>query len=121
MFECGTTNSQNNTYLTKTTYTTGTDLDPCTYTICASQADVTKIRIDFNTFDINGPTEILSGGMAAKTAGTTTKSANGEIDFQAGHCMKDTLHIVSPGHASPPIVCGHMTGQHMFIKMSEIH
>ena len=120
MFECGTTNSQNNTYLTKTTYTTGTDLDPCTYTICASQADVTKIRIDFNTFDINGPTEILSGGMVASgTAATSTTSVNGEIDFQAGHCMKDTLHIVSPGHASPPIVCGHMTGQHMFIKMSE--
>merc|ERR1711994_586373 len=34
-----------------------------------------------------------------------------------GHCIEDSLNIASPGHASPPEICGVNTGQHMFIPM----
>ena len=37
--------------------------------------------------------------------------------FYTGHCIEDSLNIASPGHASPPEICGVNTGQHMFIPM----
>ena len=52
---CGSSSSQNNTYATMTSYTVSSDPDPCTYTICKSNSDVCKLRIDFETFDIGKP------------------------------------------------------------------
>ena len=39
--------------------------------------------------------------------------------WYTGHCLEDSLNIASPGHASPPQICGLNTGQHMFVPMSD--
>lgn len=46
-------------------------------------------------------------------------SVNLGSPFYTGHCLDDSMHITSPGHASPPEICGLNTGQHMFIPMSD--
>ena len=33
--------------------------------------------------------------------------------------MYDQFNVMSPGHASPPTICGYNTGQHMFVPMSD--
>ena len=49
---CGGSSSQNNTYVTMTSYSTSSDKDPCTYTFCKSNSDICKLRIDFETMVI---------------------------------------------------------------------
>ena len=122
---CGTTNYQNNTYLEQATYTVGTDADPCTYTICAFTSDVTKIKIEFSTMVLQGPygtSTVVTPAVAMVTAPaddyqySTIDSLDSAL---TGDCMYDQLTVVSPGHASPPTVCGYNTGQHMFVPMSD--
>jgi len=92
--DCGATTSTNNTYLEQAQTTTSAT---CTYTICPISTDICQIRIDFEKFV-----------MAA--ASTTTG--------KKGLCDADTMVISNPSGPNPPIFCGIMTGQHMYIEAS---
>lgn len=107
---CGGSSSQNNTYATMTSYTVSSDPDPCTYTICKSNSDVCKLRIDYESMVIAGP-------------GTVDLTATATVDLSAstiiGDCITDSLTITNPGGSSPPTICGKNTGQHMFVPASD--
>jgi len=101
---CGESTTQNNTYAIISSYSTSSDADPCTYTICKQNTDVCKLRIDFDTMVLAGPYP------------TTTVAAEGP---KLGDCVTDTLTVSNAGGASPPIICGINTGQHMYVPASD--
>ena len=91
---CGGTSSTNNTYLVQDSTNAA---KTCSYTICPSNTDICKIRIDFET-------AVLS--PASSTAGTV------------GLCTDDTLTVSSPGGTNPPLLCGTLTGHHLYLDAS---
>jgi len=101
---CGESTTQNNTYAIISSYSTSSDKDPCTYTICKQNADVCKIRIDFDTMVLAGP---FTNHILAKEGP------------KLGDCIFDTLTVSNPGGSSPPIICGYNTGQHIFVPASD--
>merc|ERR1719275_451811 len=102
---CGATMNQNNSYAIISSYSTSSDADPCTYTICKSSSDICKIQIDFDTLVLSDPF-------------STTSTAVLVDGGQTGKCKTDTLQVMSPGHPSSPIICGYNSGQHMFVPAS---
>merc|ERR1712123_322174 len=101
---CGGSTTQNNTYAIISSYSTSSDADPCAYTVCKQNADVCKLRIDFDTMVLQGP------------YATTTAAADGP---KLSDCFYDTLTVSNPGGTSPPVICGYNTGQHMFVPASD--
>ena len=91
---CGGSTSTNNTYLVQDATTAA---KTCSYNICPSNTDICKIRIDFET-------AVLS--PASSTAGTV------------GLCTDDSLTVSSPGGTNPPLLCGTLTGQHIYLDAS---
>merc|ERR1712117_52413 len=104
---CGSSSSANNTYAIISSYSTSTDSDPCTYKFCKTNSDVCKLRIDFDTMVLAGPTGLSS--TVAATDGTNL-----------GDCSYDSLTVTNPGGASPPVICGYNTGQHMWVPASDM-
>jgi hypothetical protein len=102
--DCGGTTSQNNSYAIISSYSTTTDTDPCKYTICRSNSNVCKIRIDFDTMVLSGPYS------------TTAANTDG---MRLGDCENDNMRVTSPGYTSSPVICGYNTGQHMFVPASD--
>ena len=92
---CGGSTTQNNTYAIISSYSTSSDADPCSYTICKQNKDVCKLRIDFDTMVLADPFK------------TTTVAASGP---KVGDCVTDTLTVSNPGGTSPPVICGYNTG-----------
>jgi len=91
---CGGSTSTNNTYLTQSSTTSSSS---CSYTVCPASTDICQIRIDFEKFVVAG-------------ASTTTG--------KKGQCSDDSLTISNPSGPNPPLVCGTLTGQHMYIDAS---
>jgi len=52
---CGSSSKQNCTYMVQAA-TTAPTTNPCTYTICPMSSNICRIRLDFATFVIGGPT-----------------------------------------------------------------
>merc|ERR1712029_115258 len=96
---CGGTSSTNNTYLTQSSTSTS---QTCSYTVCPSGSDVCALRIDFEEF------EMTAASTTASTATQLTK----------GNCDRDTLTISNPAGANPPLLCGTLTGQHLYVDAS---
>lgn len=101
---CGSTSTENSTYLTITSYNVNTDDSPCTYTICPSSTDVCKLKIDFEAFSISGPFTV-----------PIVTTLNGGADNKVGDCVTDALSITNPGGVAPPVICGLNTGQHIYV------
>jgi len=93
---CGSTSKQNCTYLVQTAVTAPTT-NPCTYNICPASSNICRIRLDFMTFVIAGPS------VNSETVG------NGY-----GSCQTDTFTASSTSGAVPQI-CGTNTGQHIYL------
>jgi len=105
---CGETSSDNNTYIVQASKTSFTAAErSCDYKICPASSDVTRIRFDFQTFVLAGP-----------SAATNVKSGvamNTPDDLRAGQgatgkCITDTFAITGS-----PEICGTNTGQHMIL------
>merc|ERR1719493_476772 len=104
---CGSSSSANNTYAIISSYSTSTDSDPCTYKFCKTNSDVCKLRIDFDVMVLTDPVTMSSTAVA--TDGP-----------RVGDCGYDTLTVTNPGGASPPVICGYNTGQHMWVPASDM-
>jgi len=96
---CGASSSDNCTYLEQTASTTLSG--ECSYTICPASTSITRIRLDFSTFVIAGPS-------TATTTDPVTVAAS------IGACQSDTFVVSGVGKASPTI-CGTNSGQHMIV------
>jgi len=106
---CGTSSSQNNTYLVETAVTS-TSPSPCVYEICRASSSVCRIRFDFKLFDIEGPN-------TEPVALTTTAVLSGS---DVGDCTMDTFSVTAPGNVGSPVICGYNTGQHMIMDASAL-
>merc|ERR1712117_401028 len=104
---CGSSSSANNTYAIISSYSTSTDPDPCTYKFCKTNSDVCKLRIDFENIVLEGP-----AGLSSPHALTD--------GLNVGDCSVDSLTVTNPGGASPPVICGYNTGQHMWVPASDM-
>jgi len=91
---CGSSSKQNCTYMVQAA-TTAPTTNPCTYTICPMSSNICRIRLDFATFVIGGP-----------TSGTFTDTR--------GACNTDTF-TASSSAGAVPVICGSNTGQHMIL------
>jgi len=95
---CGSNVNENGTYvlnpLFPAMYTTA---GSCAYTVKAMSTDICQIRLDFINFDITED----------ETSGTAT----------FGSCT-DTFTMVGPSGRNPPILCGTLTGQHVYIDQA---
>jgi len=96
-----------------TSYSVSNDKDPCTYTFCKANSDICKLRIDFETMQIAGPTTFTS---AAPFAGTADSY---KLSYKLGDCETDTMTVTNPGGATPPLICGYNTGQHMWVPAND--
>jgi len=91
---CGASTTTNNTYLTQAATTTAST---CAYTVCPINGEICQIRIDFEKF-------VMAG------ASTTTGAL--------GQCDDDSMVISNPSGPNPPLFCGVMTGQHIYMDAS---
>ena len=107
---CGGSSSANNSYAKIDSYSVSSDEDPCTYTFCKTNADVCKLRIDFDTMVLSSPTTYAAQSPAANTY---------LLGAKMGDCVTDTLTVSNPGGAVPPTICGYNTGQHMWVPASD--
>ncbi|TRY61395.1 hypothetical protein TCAL_13401 [Tigriopus californicus] len=108
ILSCGSTSSENCTYLVQGT-TTAPPIDPCTFTICKTSPNICRIRLDFTAFSIAGPALGTVVGAAAAT------NNGGAI----GDCTTDSFSITSPGNMGSPVICGTNTDQHMIVDASD--
>eukprot|EP00094_Tigriopus_californicus_P012709 TCALIF_12286-PA protein Name:"Protein of unknown function" AED:0.00 eAED:0.00 QI:19/1/0.75/1/0.28/0.37/8/0/164 len=107
---CGGTTSENCTYLVQASTSTPT-ADPCTFTICKCSSNICRIRLDFTTFSIAGPT------VGTASVGANTDTINGGA---IGDCTSDSFSVTSPGNNGSPLICGFNTGQHMIVDSSAL-
>ena len=101
---CGASATENNTYFVQNKFTTWSgSSSPCAYKICPL-ANVCRIRLDLNVFDITGP---------------IAKTDVDNNDQGIGKCKLESMTVTAPGMKSPPEICGINTGQHMFIDVTD--
>lgn len=104
---CGGTSSENCTHLVQSGPSNPTS-NSCTFTLCKCASNICRIRLDFVSFSIAGP----SVGTVSDTALTTNGASIGD-------CTTDTFSVTAPGSMSSPVICGFNTGQHMILDASE--
>merc|ERR1712156_14566 len=92
----------NDTYIQNPNYpSTYGESNSITYTVNKCSDDICWLRLDFETFTMEGPTATDEG---ATTAGT-------------GAC-KDTFTVTSStSSGSYPVICGDNTGQHIYVDI----
>lgn len=102
-----TTISENRTYIQNPLYPStetagaGTSV---TYTLNRMQTDICQIRLDFDYFVIGGATDTKETGVIASSGSVRTG-------------CQDTLEFTMGGGAHLPIVCGVMTGHHVYMDI----
>jgi len=87
---CGTTVSQNITYITNPSYPTGyTTTGTCAFSVTPLSSDICQLRLDFDNFDI--------------------------VETTTGVCT-DSLTIAGPTGRNPMDLCGTLTGLHVYVE-----
>ncbi len=80
-----------------------------------------KIRLDFNTFTIAGPSTATAsvakrvgktGVLSGFPIGTTVAPKATVSVTDQGNCRTDTFSVTNPDGVSPPTICGVNTGEH---------
>lgn len=112
---CGSSTSENLTYWTQpSTVSAGS----CSLTVCPISDEICSIRLDLTTFVITGPSTRLTlelNRRFGQTAGSLTVEYLGST--QATNCQADSFGVTGPSPSSnPPVVCGTLTGQHMYVE-----
>ena len=73
--------------------------DTCTYNLLKSDKEICFFRLDFVTFNIDGP---------SLTTDTLTSQ----------DCNTDSMSFTTPSSNAPPTICGYNTGQHLYMDAS---
>jgi len=94
---CGSTLSRNNTYIQNPNFPSGiTTTGSCAYSI-QTTTDICQIRLDFDNFVIGNPAGVTGNCPATDRVTITSGSGSGP-------------------NANPPVLCGTLTGTHMYIE-----
>ena len=102
---CGSTTTQNVTYLSLNLTSSGF----CKFDICSENADVCQLRLDFETFTLAGPQE----DDFVNAVDSVVKNSHSIV----GQCLSDNLVVAASEGVSPPIICGENSGQHMYTSL----
>jgi len=118
---CGSSSSENITYWTQPT--AGASYGTCGLTVCPVADDICSLRLDFTTFAITGPNSNTYVQVRRKVGQPYIDDADLWIkqgSSFATNCLTDVFHAqgASPS-ASPPGVCGTLTGEHMYVEADE--
>jgi len=109
----GGSTSVNNSYI-EVGASTNIEVGSNLYTICPCSDDICRIKFDFESFDIQGPTsQFYTGGSVP----SLVRAAN--YNNQVGQCMIDTFQIISPSGRSSPLICGDNDNQHMILDIAD--
>ena len=104
---CGDTISQNNTYFESR----GSESGSCTLKICKCSTNVCQLRLDFETFQISGPS--TSTQSVTKVIAGSSNSDGGAAASNAGRCLTDQFSVTATTASNtPPTICGQNTGEH---------
>jgi len=111
---CGSTIAENNTYWESG----GSETGSCGVTICPCSDNICRLRLDFDSFTIAGPStltvttvNVINGQVV--NGGTATHSG-------ATQCATDVFSVSNPGGASsPPTICGSNSNEHMYVDSSD--
>jgi len=108
---CGSTVSQNQTFFRNpdfpNKYRPATGSDVCQIRI-RKQGNNSQLRLNFITFDIDGPSPPVGTGTAIPSG------------VEAGICRNDMLTISAQG-AGIPSLCGNLDGQHSKLYLSSFN
>lgn len=112
---CDQTSSENNTYWTQpSSVSSGT----CSLTVCPTNDDICSLRLDLTTFVITGPSTRITLELERRfgqVAGSYVAEYLGST--QATNCKADSFSVQGSSPSSnPPLVCGTLTGQHMYVE-----
>jgi len=110
----GGSTSVNNSYI-EVGSSTNLNVGDNTYTICPCSDDICRIRFNFESFDIQGPTS----GFHTNQAFPNSNADGGNYDNTVGQCMIDTFQIISPSGRSSPLICGDNDNQHMIMDVAD--
>jgi len=110
---CGSTIAENNTYWESG----GSEVGSCGVTICPCSTNICKLRLDFDSFTIAGPstltvTSVLLLNGQVVNEGTATHSG-------ATQCATDVFSVSNPGGVAPPTICGSNSNEHMYVDSSD--
>lgn len=108
------TSSVNNTYIYKSSSTTFSTGDH-KYTICPCSANICRIKLNLNTFQIASPN--TGYGTRYKAASKTTYPPG--TGAAIGDCYSDSFFVNSPYGRSTPVICGINSGQHIYVDTAE--
>ena len=73
--------------------------ETCTYSLVKMDKEICFFRLDFVTFNIDGPS-------------VTTDSQT------SWDCNTDSMAFTTPSSNAPPTICGYNTGQHLYMDAS---
>jgi len=104
---CGGSSAENTTYLELAATTTPPSTN-CEYKLCGANANVCRIRFDFEVFIIDAP--------FVETFGTGPGN-QGLRGGAIGDCISDTFSVAGSQFGSPSI-CGTNTGQHLYADVN---
>jgi len=79
------------------------DTSPCAFTVCKINSDISQIRLDFDTFNIAGPSTIKPGDS---------------LPNSRTQCLDAQFSTTSDGPV-PPVICGNNQGMHMLIEAKD--
>merc|ERR1712141_64914 len=111
---CGSTTSENCTYLSQsasTTPSTDEGSTGCSYKICPRDTSISRIRLDLTTFQIAQPGLALQAAGVITTGNGLLNTANGAV----GACNTDRFTITGSTSSKVPTICGSNDGQHMIV------
>merc|ERR1711997_72702 len=112
---CGVTISENNTYFESD----GDEKSHCSIKVCKASEKIVQLRLDFITFNINGPATTLTSVGKTIVGSLSQTSAEGQESTLQSRCLTDVFSISNPGGPSPPKICGYNADTHMYVDMGE--
>ncbi|XP_023329555.1 uncharacterized protein LOC111702179 isoform X2 [Eurytemora carolleeae] len=122
---CGASSNENNTYFSQPS----TLPLSCSLEICPCNSNIKQIRLDFETFTLDGPDTTAALPVPAVAAdgagGDTFTYTDGTQAWTShpnthGQCNSDYFTIGSSG-TSPPVICGENAGQHMYVETDGVN
>mmetsp|Transcript_40621 Transcript_40621/g.63788 ORF Transcript_40621/g.63788 Transcript_40621/m.63788 type:complete len:401 (-) Transcript_40621:129-1331(-) len=104
MKTCGSTISNNCTYVQNPNYPSAFNGTTCTYSVKQSDTNICQIRLDYLTFSIQGPNLAQTGQARCDIDNWTITGTNNQA---TGTSTKN----------NPPVICGLATGQHIYMDV----
>jgi len=109
---CSEKASENCTYFESSGMSTGA----CNAQICRNNPNICQIRLDFDSFEIAGPS---TSTLSVSKILLGVANDMGALVGTKGQCLDDQFAISVPGGQSTNVICGKNTGEHLYVEATE--